>query len=209
MTVIRLTTNELIVISPIQTDNITIHQLNEVGHVAYIIAPNLYHYRFISDFKSVYPEAQLWTAPGLESKRPNLSADKVITKNEGSILAQVDYLLFDGFKVLDLSGPSLLNEFVFFHQRSRTLILTDTAFHFDQSFSLKTRLAAKLLGVYGELSPSPLEKLATREKEKVKNSVYKVLRWDFKRVIMAHGSIIEDGKQKLKQGYEWFLGTSL
>jgi hypothetical protein len=30
--------------------------------------------------------------------------------------------------------------------------------------------------------------------------------WDFERVIMAHGSIIEqDGKEKLKKGYESFL----
>ena len=210
MTVIRLTTNELIVISPIHADNTTIHQLNEIGNVAYIIAPNLYHHLFVSGFKVIYPEAQLWISPGLDSKRPLLSADRVITNDEGSIIEQVDYVLFNGFKVLDLTGPSILNEFVFFHRRSRTLILTDTAFHFDDNFPLKTRLAAKFLGVYGELGPSLLEKLATREKEKVKNSVQKILCWDFNRVIMAHGSIIkEDGKKKLKEGYERFLGTSL
>ena len=210
MTVIRLTTNELIVISPIHADNTTIHQLNEIGNVAYIIAPNLYHHLFVSGFKVIYPEAQLWISPGLDSKRPLLSADRVITNDEGSIIEQVDYVLFNGFKVLDLTGPSILNEFVFFHRRSRTLILTDTAFHFDDNFPLKTRLAAKFLGVYGQLSPSLLEKLATKEKEKVKNSVQKILCWDFNRVIMAHGSIIkEDGKKLLKEGYERFLGTSL
>ncbi|MBR8837519.1 MAG: DUF4336 domain-containing protein [Stigonema ocellatum SAG 48.90 = DSM 106950] len=210
MTVIRLPTNELIVISPIRTDSTTIHQLNEIGNVAYIIAPNLYHHLFVSDFKAIYPEAQLWIAPGLDSKKPLLSADRVITNDRGKITEQLDYLLFDGFKVLDLSGPSILNEFVFFHKSSRTLILTDTAFHFNDSFPLKTRLAAKLFGVYDQLIPSVLEKVATREKEKVKNSVQKILCWDFNRVIMAHGSIIEDnGKKKLKDGYERFLGISL
>ena len=204
MTVIRLRTGELIVISPIQSDKSTIEQLNEIGNVAYIIAPNLYHHLFVYDFKSIYQEAQLWVVPGLVSKRPELSFDKVITNKEGSIQEQVDYLLFDGFKLLDLSGPSIVNEFVFFHQKSRTLILTDIAFHFDETFSLKTRLAAQVLGSYKVLSPSRLEKLATTEKEKVKDSVEKILGWDFNRVIMAHGSIIEtNGKQKLKQGYEW------
>ncbi|MFH7028572.1 MAG: DUF4336 domain-containing protein [Heteroscytonema crispum UTEX LB 1556] len=210
MTVIRLTTNELIVISPIQADKTTIIQLNEIGNVAYIIAPNLYHHLFVSNFQAIYPKAQLWVAPNFDSKIPNISADKVITNDEGSILNQVDYLLFDGFKVLDLSGPSILNEFVFLHRTSRTLILTDTAFHFDEQFSFKTQLAAKLLGIYGKLSPSPLEKLAIKEKENVKKSVQKILHWDFNRVIMAHGSIIEDdGKRKLKEGYERFLDTSL
>jgi len=211
MTVIRLTTGELIVISPIQSDKTTIEQLNEIGNVAYIIAPNLYHHLFVYDFKSIYQKAQLWVVPGLVSKRPELSFDRVITNKEGSIQEQVDYLLFDGFKVLDLSGASIVNEFVFFHQKSRTLILTDIAFHFDETFSLKTRLAAQFLGAYKRLSPSRLDKLATSDKEKVKDSVEKILRWDFDRVIMAHGSIIEtNGKQKFKQGYEWiFENTSL
>jgi hypothetical protein len=211
MTVIRLTSGELIVISPIQSDKTTIEQLNEIGNVAYIIAPNLYHHLFVYDFKSIYQKAQLWVVPGLVSKKTELCFDKVITNKEGSIQEQVDYLLFDGFKVLDLSGSSIVNEFVFFHQKSRTLIVTDIAFHFDETFSLKTRFAAQILGSYKVLSPSRLDKLATTDKKKVKKSVEKILGWDFDRVIMAHGTIIEtNGKQKLKQGYEWVLeNTSL
>jgi hypothetical protein len=43
-----------------------------------------------------------------------------------------------------------------------------------------------------------------------KGNTTKVLNWDFKRVIMAHGSIVEiDAKRRFKEGYEWFLGKSL
>lgn len=210
MTVIRLTTGELIVISPIQLDNTTTHQLNEIGDVSYIIAPNLYHYLFASKFKAIYPKAKLWAAPGLESKRSELPIDKVISDDETSILDEVEYLLFDGFRVFDLNGPALLNECVFFHQASHTLILTDTAFHFDESFPLTTQLVARVIGGYKKLSPSLLERFATREKEKVKQSVQNVLAWDFRRVIMAHGSIIDnDAKRRFREGYEWFLGISL
>ena len=210
MTLICLVTGEIIVISPVQVDSDTINQLNAIGDVSYIIAPNLYHYLFVSNFKAIYPKAKLWVAPGLESKKSDLPIDKVISVDQGSILNEVEYLLFDGFRVFDLKGSSLLNECVFLHQKSRTLVLTDTAFHFDESFSLTTQLAARLIGGYKKLSPSLLEKFATQEKEKVKQSVQKVLAWDFERVIMAHGSIIEsDAKQKFREGYEWFLGTSL
>lgn len=210
MTLIRLVTGELIVISPIQVDNTTINQLNAIGDVSYIIAPNLYHYLFADSFKAIYPKAKLWAAPGLESKRSELTIDKVISVDERSLLDEVEYLLFDGFRVFDLNGPSLLNECVFFHRESRTLILTDTAYHFDESFPLTTQLAARLIGGYKKLSPSLLERFATRETERVKQSVQKVLAWDFKRVIMAHGSIIEsDAKRKFREGYEWFLATSL
>jgi len=171
MTLICLVTGELIVISPVQVDSDTINQLNAIGDVSYIIAPNLYHYLFVSNFKAIYPKAKLWVAPGLESKKSDLPIDKVISVDQGSILNEVEYLLFDGFRVFDLKGSSLLNECVFLHQKSRTLVLTDTAFHFDESFSLTTQLAARLIGGYKKLSPSLLEKFATQEKEKVKQSV--------------------------------------
>lgn len=210
MTLIRLLNGELLVISPIQVDNTTINQINAIGDVSYIIAPNLYHYLFANSFKAIYPKAKLWAVPGLESKRSELTIDKVISVDEINILDEVEYLLFDGFRVFDLNGPSLLNECVFLHRESCTLVLTDTAYHFDESFPLTTQLAARVIGSYKKLSPSLLERFATRETERVKQSVRKVLSWDFKRVVMAHGSIIEsDAKRKFRDGYEWFLGTTV
>ncbi len=50
MTVIRLANRELVVISPIQIDNATSLELDKLGTVSHIIAPNLYHYLFASDF---------------------------------------------------------------------------------------------------------------------------------------------------------------
>lgn len=88
--------------------------------------------------------------------------------------------------------------------------MTDTAFYFDETFPMTTKLVSKIMGGYKKLRPSLLEQLATQEKEKVKQSVQKVLRWDFRRVIVAHGSIVEhDAKKQFKEGYEWFLGESL
>ena len=206
MTVIRLKNGEVIVISPIKVDENTINQINEVGKINTIIAPNLYHHLSISDFKSVYPDAKIFAAPGLEFKRQDIQFDKIL--NQGTIgnKDEIEYFLFEGFKVLDLKGISTLNEIVFFHRESQTLILTDTAFHFDESFALTTQLTMRLIGGYKRLEPSILEKLAVREKQKVKKSIQKVFEWDFKRVIVAHGSIIENqGKEKLKKGYEWAL----
>lgn len=209
MTVIRLKSG-LMIISPIKPEEQIIHQLNKMDKVAYIIAPNLYHHRFISEFQAIYPEAKLIIPKGLNIKLPNLNFAQLLNDNKGSIENQVEYLLIDGFKVFDLTGASTLNEYVFFHQDNRTLILTDTAFHFDGNFAFKTQLAARLLGIHGKLAPSFLEKLASKETQKVKQSFQKVFEWDFDRVIMAHGSIVETGaKLKLKQGYENFLGTLL
>jgi hypothetical protein len=209
MTVIRLKNDELVIISPIKIERETISQFNKIGRVSYIVAPNLYHYLFLADFKTLYPEAQLWAAPDLKLKKPELPIDRVITDLEKECFDGVEYLLFDGFNTLSFNGISHLNECVFFHVESKTLILTDTAFHFDESFSLVTQLVSRAIGGYKNLSPSLLERLATRETEKVKQAVKNVLAWDFKRVIMAHGSILErDAKRQFQEGYEKFLGVS-
>jgi hypothetical protein len=210
MTVIRFSSGDLVVLCPVQISDVIYNQLSNLGRIAYIIAPNLYHHLFVSDFKAAFPEAQLWVPPGLDAKRPDIVVDRIMTESEGTLLDELEYLFFDGFKLLDLKGIVPANEFVFFHRATRSLILTDIAFHFDESFSLKTRFAAQLIGTYKLLRPSYLEKLATTDKQRVKQAVQTVLRWDFDRVIMAHGRVIETGgKQRFKEGFEWFLNTSI
>lgn len=207
MTVIRLANRELVVISPIRVNEAAVRQLSDLGQVRHIVAPNLYHYLFAAEFKAFYPNATFWAAPGLDTKQPELPIDEIISSDSSRQWDELETILFDGFKTLSLSGFDALNECVFFHPASRTLILTDTAFHLDESFPLLTQFASKVTGGYKQLSPSLLEKIATTEKESVKRSVEKVLHWDFERVIMAHGSIIErHGKEKFRQGYNNFLG---
>lgn len=210
MTVVRLLTGELVVISPISIYENTVSQLNEIGRVGYIIAPNLYHHLFLMEFQKIYARAQIWVPLGFDLKLPNIAVDKVISDTSGNFFEEIDYLLVDGFKVLELSGAATLNEFVFFHRDSQTLIITDTAFNFDGKFNWKTQLAARLLGIYGKLRPSPLEKLASQEKNQVMGSIKKILQWDFDRVILAHGSIVElDGKKLFKEGFEEFFGCCI
>lgn len=206
MTVIRLANKELTVISPIQVSDGILKQLNKLGSVRHIVAPNLYHYRFTTEFKRLYPDAIFWAAPGLKAKQSELSIDQVIEGDTKNIWNGLEYLLFSGFRTLSLTGFDLLNECIFFHQVSHTLILTDAAFHFDESFPMATQLVTQIIGGYKSLTPSLLEKIATTDKKQVRQSVEQVLNWNFDRVIMAHGSIVEqDGKAKFKRGYEQFL----
>ena len=210
MTIIRLKTGKLMVISPIQVNSTTIDEIDEIGKVDFIIAPNLYHHLFVADFQALYPHAKLLVAPGLELKRADLKFDGILGQAPLQFWDEVEYLYFEGFNVLDLSGPSPLQEVVFFHRESQTLVLTDTAFNFDASFPLITQLVTRVIGGYNRVSPSLLDKLATREKDKIEKSIRRILCWDFKRIVMAHGSIVEnEAKKKLTKGYERFLGKIL
>ena len=144
--------------------------------------------------------------PGLTTKKPDLPIDCTLSTQEAWPLNELKFAHFDGFKTLGSGGADSLNECVFFHEQSRTLILTDTALNFDESFPLPVQLVTRIGGGYKNLSPSLLEKIATTDKQKVSAAVEQVLDWDFERVIMAHGAIVEkDGKARFRKSYKRFL----
>jgi hypothetical protein len=74
----------------------------------------------------------------------------------------------------------------------------------------ETQLVGKLIGGYEKLQPTLLEKRWLGDLNLVERSIRAVLTWDFDRVIMAHGSVIETGgRAMLKAGYEWLLDRGL
>jgi hypothetical protein len=209
MLVVRLPGGGLVLISPIEL-SVSHHQaLDQLGPVQHIVAPNLFHHLFVGAAQSLYPEAKTWGVVGLPEKRPDLRLDALFTQ-PGSFEDTLDYLQFQGFASILPGGIKLAHETVFYHRPSRTLILTDTAFNFDQTNRLPVRILGRIGGSYQALSPSRLEKWGTRNKAAVEASVREILQWDFDRVIPGHGSIVETGgKAAFKSGYEWFLGKSL
>ncbi len=120
MTVIRLASRELVVISPVQVSDAIVSQLSELGMVKHIIAPNLYHYLFAANFKASYPNATFWAIPGLEIKKPDLLIDQIIKDGENELWSGIEYIFLDGFRTLGLKGFDSLNECVFLHAASRT-----------------------------------------------------------------------------------------
>ena len=116
--------------------------------------------------------------------------------------------MFDGFAVLEMSGNVELNEVVFYHKESKTLVVTDAAYHIASSSTFVSRLLAKIAGTYEVLSPSKLEKIATKRRLDAQESLLTILSWDFDAVVMAHGEVIETGgKEKLTEGSQWLLSS--
>ncbi|MDJ0706098.1 MAG: DUF4336 domain-containing protein [Leptolyngbyaceae cyanobacterium MO_188.B28] len=209
MTVVRLPSQDLVLISPIGLGEDDLQALDQLGAVSHIIAPNLFHHLSIGSTHMRYPKAKVWGVAGLMEKRSDLQFDALLTE-PGSFEESLDYCQFQGFASILPRGVKPVHETVFYHRSSHTLILTDIAFNFDQTNPLSTRLAARVLGSYNTLQPSRLEKWGSRDKATVEKSVRRVLAWDFDRVIPGHGSVIEaGGKAQFKAGYEWFLSKAL
>ena len=215
MTIVRLPSHGLVLISPIELGDSDRQTLGRLGDVRHIIAPNLFHHLAISSSQALYPQAKVWGVAGLPQKRPNLKLDGLLLQ-PGSFEGVLEYQPLQGFEVILPSDIKPIQETVFLHQPSRTLIVTDIAFNVDRVNSFRTHLTAQILSSQPNMnSPKPLathslEKWDSPNEAAIEASVRQVLAWDFERIIPAHGPVVEaDGKTQFRAGYEWFLNKAL
>jgi hypothetical protein len=101
-----------------------------------------------------------------------------------------------------------MNELVFFHARTRTLVLTDLAFNFRSVDSFVTRVFLRINGALDSFGPSRLGKFAfMKDKPKLRASVDRILAWDFDRVVVSHGDVLETGGHAaLRASFAWLGG---
>jgi hypothetical protein len=201
MTVIRLAGGSLLLHSPVELDPELRRELDAIGRVRFAVAPNRVHHLYAGDVAKAYPGARLWIGPGLERKRPDLMYVAILGDEAPSEWrGEVEQVFF--------RGRPYENEVVFFHRPSRTLILCDLAFNFGPRAALPTRLLMRLLMSYGHFGPSKLDPLLIRDRRAARASLERILAWDFDRVVVAHGDVLESGgREALRQGYSWLLAA--
>jgi hypothetical protein len=199
MTVVRLPGPKLLLHSPIAADADLIREVKALGSVAYLVAPNRFHHLFLGEWQRACPEASTYVAPGLDTKRADLTITGVLADEpEPGWKSAVDQVLLAGFP--------FANEVVFFHRPSATLIATDLAFNVGPSSPPLTRLAFRLGGAYGRLAPTLIERLLVRDRTAFRHSLERILEWPFNRVVVAHGEVSEKGgREELVRGYSWVL----
>ena len=200
MTVVRLPGPRLLLHSPVAAGAELVREVQALGPVAYLVAPNRFHHLFVGEWQQACPEASVYVAPGLERKRPDLRGAATLTNEpEPDWAGTIDQVL--------VSGLPLANEVVFFHRPSATLVASDLAFNVGSSSPPLTRLAFRLGGAYGHLSPTLLDRLFVRDRSAFGRSLARILDWPFERVVVAHGRVSESGgREELARGYSWVLG---
>ena len=73
MTVVRLANGQLWVHSPVALSAKLIAQLQHLGPVVAVVAPNCAHHLFAGAFMQAFPQAKLYLAPGLARKAARLA----------------------------------------------------------------------------------------------------------------------------------------
>lgn len=200
MTVMRLADGSLLLHSPVALDPALRGELDALGSVRYAVAPSRVHHLYAGEVARLYPGARLWVAPGLPRKRPDLDFVAVLDDEAPpEWRGQVDQVFF--------RGRPFENEVVFLHRPSRTLLMCDLVFNFGPSAPPLTRLLLRLIGSHDRFGPSKLDPLLIRDRRAARDSLERILAWDFDRVVVAHGDVLESGgREALRAGYAWLLG---
>lgn len=200
MTVVRLPNSKLLLHSPISATADLVREVKELGTVAYLVAPNRLHHLFVAGWQQACSDARTYVAPGLDTKRADLAITGVLgDEPEPEWQDSIDQVLLAGFP--------FANEVVFFHRASATLIATDLACNICSSSPRSTRLAFRLSGTFGRLSPTLLERLLVRDRTAFRHSLERIFELPFGRVVVSHGDVKEEGgREELVRGYRWVLG---
>ncbi len=178
MTVARLANGDLWVHSPIPPDATLVAELQALGPVTTVVAPNRAHHLFAKDFVARFPSARLYLAPGLARKRPDLDGQP-LPPEPGHWMPELEYHLF--------GGMPLVNETVWFHRPSHTLILTDLCqWWTGDDLPWKPRLWASLTGVRRQLGVARHLRLMVRDRAAAAASARRLLAWPIRRVCVAH-----------------------
>ena len=200
MSVIELSSGGLFVQSPAELTPELHAALDALGEVRFVApASKLHGHLFMEQYRAAYPDVELLAAPGLDARRSDLSFDHLLGDTpDPRWAADVDQVA--------ILGNRWVTEIAFYHRASRTVILGDVAYPIGPNHPLKTRLMARLVGVYGRLRPTLDFRLTITNDASFRRSILDVLSWDFDRVIPGHGEIVESGgKRAMIDGFDWIL----
>jgi hypothetical protein len=194
--VVELGSGGVLVHSPGRLDDEVRAAIDRIGPVRGLIAPNCFHHLFVDDWRTAYPDAELHIAPGLAKKRSDLEGQPLTDTAPALWAGEIEQHVWGGIP--------MIGEVVFVHKPTRTLLNTDMMhnMHYEQRWFART--AWRMLGSYGRFGPSRLERWLAKDRAALRTSIDRVLEWDFDRVTVAHGDVLEcGGKDSVRDGWTW------
>jgi hypothetical protein len=199
MTVIRLSSGRIILHSPSDITPVIAEEISVLGTVAHIVAPGNFHHLYISAAQAAFPKAKTWICPGAENRNPQLKYDGLLGDVAPAEWAnEISQVL--------VQGSRIMREVAMFHRPSRTLILVDLIENFTDS---TLRIGGMLkfwfkyvLRMWNNPRPAPEYRMGWSDREAAANSLRRILRWDFQRIVLSHGDLIDrDAHEAAKKAW--------
>ncbi|KAK4453505.1 putative glutamyl-tRNA amidotransferase [Podospora aff. communis PSN243] len=226
-TIIRLSSGALAVFSPVALTPEVKAKVKSLGNnVQYLIAPDIEHHIFISDWKTAFPSAKIIGPEGLPEKR-QAATDEKIGKEEFAVVYKPDTKRtttvgpdFDADIDVEYVDGHANKEIVLFYKPDKVLIQADLFFNLPatEAYSrvpeaekpkpgLLARTFMSAQKVEGNGQKRLLWHAISRgNRTSFNESVQRIDTWDFKIIVPCHGDVIEsNAKGIFEQVFEWHL----
>jgi hypothetical protein len=204
MAVVRLANGDLFLWSPTEPDDGLQAEVAVLGPVCHLVSPNKIHYAHVGEWKRIYPQATAWASPGVRkraaSQRIGVSFDADLGERpEPAWRGDLDQLVFRGSRFME--------EVVFYHRKTRTLILADLIENFEpEKIGGAYRWLVRFAGAAVPDGKAPIDLRLTfwGRKDVARASFERMLAWEPEKVIMAHGRPYEqNGTAELRRAFRW------
>ncbi len=192
MAVAHLADRSVWVWSPVALSDELAREVESIGPVGHLVSPNKIHYLFLAEWADRWPDARVYLPPGLAAKKPKLRVDAELGDEPAPAWAgEIDQVVF--------RGSVLLEEVVFFHRPSRTVIMGDLIERNPaEQFAGWKGAVMRLGGVVGEHGTTPLDwRLSFLSHHAAREARAKILGWNADRLLIAHGTCVETGATKV------------
>jgi hypothetical protein len=204
MVVVRLANGDLFLWSPTEAEEGLRAEIDALGPVRHLVSPNKIHYAHIAEWKRAYPGATAWASPGVRERAASQGVGVDFDADLGDLPEEawsgdLDQLVFQGSRFME--------EVVFFHRGTRTLILADLIENFEAG--KVGGLRAWLVRLAGAADPdgkAPIDlRLTFWGRKKAARAAYeRMVSWRPDRVIVAHGRWYDrDGTAELRRAFRW------
>ena len=206
MTVIRLQNGDLLLHSPTRFDASVRRELERLGRIRHLVAPNIAHWVFIKSWQDAVPGTVTWAAPGLRSRGQVRRSGLRIDHDLGDMpptdwAGQIDQIV--------VRGGAGFTEVAMLHRMSRTALFTDLVVNVEaQKVPWLLRPVAWALGTLAPAGrpPAYLRAVVHLQGKRAAEAATRVLAWEPDRVMVTHGKPIErDAARQLRNSMAWLV----
>jgi hypothetical protein len=202
-TIVRLSSGALWVHSPCPPTDDVCAALDALGEVRWIVVPNRFHHLQTPATAARYPTAFVVGPKSAQSRNPHVSLT-MGTDDPAYVRSTAE------LTPVQLRGGPFLDETVFFHAASGSLIAADLLLFASAHDHWTWRMAARIFGRYGKIRTPPDVRMHTRASAAVAESIAQMRTLPLQRILVAHADPITDRPaQQLAEAWDFAIPSHL
>lgn len=191
MTVLALNDGGLVLVSPVPYDESLGKRVTDLGPVRAIVAPNALHHLYVGGWMRAHPEVLSFAAQGVAAKHPEIAFTATLGPDFDAAFGTEILRFF-------VDGMPRLNESVFVHRASATLVATDLCFFMPDAKAF-ARVFATFMGIRHRPRVEPMFRALIQDKAALVASLAPLRDLTIESLSMCHHAVMSEGAHEALQ----------